>query len=262
MLRAIVALGLASLTVALVGPSVARNCGDCGSCGKTHATVDKHNGCSPGCGESKATEAKLASQEEPQAPQDKKACDGKDSNCKDRNCEGCPHAAKDGKGCQSACKTDQAFGVKLTSQRLAEALQGEKTCPYSMKCEGCQDAAKNDGSCCGKWFCHGKAYRSPVAYALAKGEPYTQEQASQCPGCSEAFASDGFCTACNVGFVAQRMYKGKECYDQAVTAHQTLVKAAETAQKCESCAVAIVTNGTCDKCQITFKDDKAESVSN
>ncbi len=89
---------------------------------------------------------------------------------------------------------------------------------------------------------------------MAKGEPSTAEKAAHCPGCAEAFKTDGFCTACNGGFVAGRAYMNQGDHDAAKAAHTTLTTAAEKAAKCEHCAVAMVNNGTCEKCKVSYKD--------
>jgi hypothetical protein len=172
------------------------------------------------------------------------------------DCKGCQAIGKKGDGFCAHCGKGKVFGVDLTSQKLYDATAGKEVQIDEMKCAGCKKAAATNGSCCGKSFAHGKAYHSPVGYTLAKGKPYTEAKAGHCPGCRDAFASHGFCTGCNVGFVAHRLYKDKESHDAALAAHQTLVKAAEISKKCEACAVAMVTNGKCDHCNVSFKDGK------
>ena len=69
-----------------------------------------------------------------------------------------------------------------------------------------------------------------------------------------ALSKNGFCTGCNVGFVVKRMFNEKEDYEVALAARKTLETAAGS--KCESCAVAMVTDGECAQCKVSFKDGK------
>ena len=172
------------------------------------------------------------------------------------DCKGCKTIMEKGEGFCAHCGKGKIFDVELSSQKLYDATAGKEVQVDKMKCGGCIKAAASNGSCCGKSFANGKAYHSPVGHRLAMGKPYTEAKAGHCPGCREAFASHGFCTGCEVGFVAHRLFKGKESHDAALAAHQTLVKAAEVSKKCEACAVAMVTDGKCDHCNVSFKDGK------
>ena len=80
--------------------------------------------------------------------------------------------------------------------------------------------------------------------------------AAFCGGCKTARKENTRCDHCNVGFAAGRAFKDMDLYKHALLALETLTKASETATKCEACAVAMVTNGTCDKCNVQFKDGK------
>lgn len=177
--------------------------------------------------------------------------------------DGYDEAAKTAKaGANASAEAVTVFGVEVTSDKLRAALAGFEMNEKSVRCPGCRAALKNDGTCehCHVSMAHGKAYRSPVAYALAKGTPMPAELVAACPKrcdqCKTMHKENGFCTACNVGFVADRMYSNEEDYRAAVAAHETLAKAAKAAESCEACAVALVTDGTCDQCKVQFKDGK------
>lgn len=171
-------------------------------------------------------------------------------------CSGCAKIAKGSDG--FCCGKGKAFGVRMNSKKLYAALAGHKIEKDAIKCAGCKKAAKTDGRCehCGVGAADGKFFHSKVSYALAKGKPISTEQAKQCSSCATAHKSNGFCTGCNAGFVAGRMFKGKDNYDAALAAHGTLVKATEASKKCEACAVAMVTDGKCAHCNVTFQDGK------
>lgn len=169
------------------------------------------------------------------------------------DCPGCKKVSDEGQG--YCCGKGQAYGVQLTSQKLHQALEGKKIDRYKVKCPGCKTASKTNGSCkgCNVHVADGKAYKSKVSQALAKGKPVSAEKAAYCGGCKTAHKHDTQCTGCGVGFVSGRMYKGDD-YKVALAAHKTLVKASQTSKKCEACAVAMVTDGECAHCKVEFKD--------
>ena len=172
------------------------------------------------------------------------------------DCPVCKKVADEGEGFCSDCGKGLAYGVKMASKTLYDALVGVNIKQDKMTCPGCQAAAKKNGWCdhCNVGLAGGKAYKAPVAYYLAKGKPTTAEKAAHCGDCKVAFAKNSFCTGCNAGYVAGRVFKDRPNYDTALNAHKTLRKAAETATKCEQCAVAMVTDGTCEHCNVSFKN--------
>lgn len=152
------------------------------------------------------------------------------------------------------------YGVKLVSEKLYNALVGFEINKDKMRCPSCKTAFEHNGQCehCRIGIADGKAYRSPVSYRLAKGKVITEELMSSCPKqcgeCKKAYTENGRCEECKVGFVAGRMYTTDEDYKAAQAAHAVLVRAAKAATMCESCATAMVTDGTCDHCKVKFKD--------
>lgn len=176
-------------------------------------------------------------------------------------CKGCNKVAKDGQGWH--CNKGQVFSVPLTSKPLYDALAGKgiKKVYMETKCEGCRTAAMKNGRCehCNLGGAYRKLYGSPFAHTIALGEPYAADKAAKCGGCKKAHANNGFCTGCSAGFVAGRMFKEKDGYDTALEALKTIMKAVATSQKCAACAVAMVTDGTCTKCNISYKEGKKTS---
>ncbi len=173
-------------------------------------------------------------------------------------CPGCAAIKAKGQGFCVACDKGRMFGVDLTSKKLHDALDGRKIDTAKMKCTGCKAAANDDSVCshCNVGMAGGMAYHSRVAHTLAKGKAMSAGKVSGCTSCKSARKSHGFCTACDVGFVADRAFKGKKQHDAAADAHKILVKAADKAQKCEPCAVAMVTDGKCKHCKVSFKDGR------
>ncbi len=172
------------------------------------------------------------------------------------DCKGCKKVAMKGEGfCHDK---GQAFGVEVNSKKLYTALTGKPMNADKVRCPGCKAAAKDNGRCdhCNIGIANGKAYHSAVSYQLAKGTRVTAEKAASCSGCKTAHKSNGRCTECKVGFVGGRMFKDTDDYQAALVAHKTLRVAAKQAEKCETCAVAMVTDGECEHCKVKFKDGK------
>lgn len=171
----------------------------------------------------------------------------------------------------SSCKDAVLCGVKITNEKLFNALQGKevKAEEIAKTCKSCATALKDNGFCsaCKVWFQGDKMYTSPVAARLAAGETLTEEKIAKCP-CAEckkaiegadkskwsAFAH--YCEPCKGGVVAGHCFKGKDIYDNAAKAIAILVKANDACAKCEGCALAMVSDGTCDHCKVSFKDGK------
>lgn len=172
------------------------------------------------------------------------------------DCKGCKKVAKRGEG--FCCGKGKAFGVELSSKKLYTALAGQPVNTAKMECAGCKIAAKTNGRCshCNIGIVNGKAFHSTVSYQLAKGIRVTAEKAAGCSGCKTAHKSNGRCKECNVGFVGGRKFKNTDDYQAALLAYKTLMAAAEKAEKCEACAVAMVTDGECANCKVKFKNGK------
>lgn len=180
-------------------------------------------------------------------------------------CKGCTEMVRAGHG--SCCGKSMAYGVKLASQKLYNALAGQvltakdvAQCP----CSDCKKAATTKESCDLCRFAGGKLYNSGVAYALAKGQPMPAELVAACPDrcdqCKVAHKANGRCNKCNVWFVADRMFETEADYLAAVAAYKTLKKAATTTKHCEKCAVAMVTDGSCSKCNVKFENGRVASA--
>ena len=168
-------------------------------------------------------------------------------------------AAKSDNGWCKDCSVGYVSGVKLESQKLYAALEGMEVKKDDVKCAGCKTAmAAGNGECsaCHLMFENGVAYKSAVAADLAAGKHMTQSADDiKCAGCKKAaLAGHGWCDHCNGGIVGHQWMTEKDQYEAAVAAHGTLVKASKAAGKCEGCAIAMVTDGTCEHCNVSFKN--------
>lgn len=153
------------------------------------------------------------------------------------------------------CMGGVAFGHSVKSKKLIAALAGHEVKEDSIKCGGCKTAFKNNSKClhCNVGFRHGMEFHSPVSLALAKGELIDIEKIG-CPRC-KSIAEDGKgeCSGCKVGVVAGLLFKDMYDYKTAKMADTTLAKAIKSSSKCEGCAIAMVSDGTCEQCKVSFK---------
>jgi len=170
----------------------------------------------------------------------------------------CKQIAKDGQGWCKGCNDGEIYGVKLTSEKLYTVLAGKAFDASKSPCKGCQEAAKNNGTCdhCKASIANGYMFHSKVAHTLAAGQSINAEpvkgKLAACPNCKKSSENAGYCTGCDVGIIGGRMYKTMAVFEVAVKAHQLVEKASK--EKCESCGVAMVDDGTCDHCKKTFKN--------
>ncbi len=157
-----------------------------------------------------------------------------------------------------ACGGGVAFGQRIKSKDLVAALAGHEMKASGIKCSGCKTAFEKSGDCkhCKLGFRQGLAFHSPVSLSLAKGELINAEKID-CPRCKAiAEKGAGECTGCKMGVVAGLMFHGKDDYASARKANAVLARAIKTSDKCPGCAVAMVGDGTCQGCKVSFKDGK------
>ena len=125
----------------------------------------------------------------------------------------------------------------------------------ALKCASCKTAFQSDGACahCSVGFADKKVYHSGVAYRLVKGETKDLSDIGR-PTCRKSAEKPGWCGCCKVGMVGSIAFEDEKESEQAAEAREVLLSAA--ANKCEACAVALVTNGKCDVCKVEYKDGK------
>lgn len=153
------------------------------------------------------------------------------------------------------CKDGKAFGQDVKSEKLVTALSGKEVKEADLKCADCKAVLKAGGTCtkCKITYLNGKQYQSPVAASLAKGTLLDKAKVT-CAGCKALPEKGGICPQCGAAVFSGMVFKGKEDYDKAVRANSILATAVTT--KCEDCAVAIVTDGKCEKDKATYKDGR------
>ncbi len=174
-------------------------------------------------------------------------------------CDSCKLAQTEDGWCDG-CKVGYFDSVAIKSKKLFDAVAGKKVDPQAMNCPSCVKAAKQDSACdqCGVAFAGGKAYKSKVAQRLARGKA-AQPDKLACSMCQKNSKAQGWCDNCKVGLVGNRAFKNKQGYTRATAARKVLLAAAKRAETCPNCAVAMVSDGTCSACKVSFKDGKKVS---
>ncbi len=157
------------------------------------------------------------------------------------------------------CKVGHLASVRVESESLFEILDahGHHINPATIRCTSCAIAIKSEGFCerCGMGYVDGLAYVSMLTYQIAKGTPLDPTTIA-CRKCVTHASGFGWCDTCKVGMIGNVAIRDKRDYEHASKAFEKLLIANETAKKCETCALAIVTDSTCPKCKITYKDGK------
>jgi hypothetical protein len=175
--------------------------------------------------------------------------------------EECCEKAKASNGWCAGCKHGYYDSVELKSEKLYNALRGEPV-KGEPKCADCAKALAAGGVCehCKVAFANQMMYHSMVGYHLARGE-HVNAADLKCPNAKKLVASagGGWCDGCKAGYVGCEKFTDKTAYEQAARARQVLMAASKASEKCEGCAVAMVTDGRCEACRVTFKDGKPKT---
>lgn len=157
----------------------------------------------------------------------------------------------------AACKVGYVAGVRIESALLYEEIDahGHDIDPAKIECPSCQKALAQDGYCekCRMGFVRRQAYLSRLTYFVAKGE--TRDPATiSCKTCRKNAESHGWCDECAVGMVGNVALKRREDFEPAARAYDVLRAAVSTLKRCETCAVAMILDGRCPTCRISYRD--------
>jgi hypothetical protein len=115
----------------------------------------------------------------------------------------------------AVCSRGYAAGLEVRSKLVHEALDlhGHDVQPEAFECPRCREALAGDGFCadCARGFVGGRAYLSPLAYSLARGEPAAVEDdlrvleralemVERCELCAAALVVRGTCPECRISY--------------------------------------------------------------
>lgn len=153
--------------------------------------------------------------------------------------------------------------VAIRSEWLFEALDahGHDVDLTTFHCDSCRKAIESNGFCEQHrvGFVDGQAYFSKLTHHLARGKR-RQLSGIRCPACRKHATSHGWCDACGSGWVGTVEIENRQDYDELTEALRILQLAIEAAERCEHCAVAIVTDTTCPVCRITYREGEPADV--
>ena len=147
--------------------------------------------------------------------------------------------------------------VKIRSWLLYETMDahGHALGVSTFDCPECQKAIDSDGFCEEHriGFVGKKAYFSRLTFELARAQT-TDPTKLVCPVCRKNARGHGWCEAHQTGMVRNLAIKGRERYQEVAKAIDILEIASKTSERCEHCAMAIVTDSRCPFHKITYKD--------
>jgi len=147
--------------------------------------------------------------------------------------------------------------VKIRSWLLYEMMDahGHTIGVRTFPCPVCQEALDSDGYCeeHRMGFVGKQAYFSRLTYELARGQS-TDPAKIVCPVCRKNARGHGWCEAHQTGMVGNLAIMGRQRYQAVAKAIEILEIASKTSERCEHCALAIVTDSRCPFHRITYKD--------
>lgn len=172
-----------------------------------------------------------------------------------------------GNGWCSDCKEGYVDGIEIKNKKLYDTLQGTTVSADQVKksgCGACEKAYAGNSTCdaCHVSFASGKMYKSAHAAHLAAGTRVTKDT-PMCAACKAACEKEGlekmaqgtgWCDQCKAGFVHGVRYDSKEAFESAKKSYAIVSNAAQASSKCEGCAIAMVTDGECEHCKVSFKN--------
>ncbi len=182
------------------------------------------------------------------------------------------HAQPPPKSAPCPCGTSRTLGawcdkheagyianVKIESVDLFEWLDahGHHIDPDKIECPDCKIAIRDNGYCerCKMGYVKREAYLSRLTYHIAKARPRKAAEL-KCLTCGNNARRFGWCDRCQVGMIGSVEIAGRQDYEKAAESFRILLIAVTAAPKCESCALAIVSDTTCRACSITYKNGK------
>ena len=150
-------------------------------------------------------------------------------------------------------------GLRIDSAWLYRALDahGHDLDLTTFTCPQCRRAIETGGFCEEHriGFVRGQAYFSRLTYELGKARP-VEVASLACATCRKNAEGAGWCAKDGVGMVGPFSIGRRADFDQAIRALEIVRLAAVASKRCDQCAGAIITDGTCPFCRIKYKDGK------
>ncbi len=156
-------------------------------------------------------------------------------------------------------KVGYLASIPVRSELLFETLDahGHDLDLSTFECESCRKAIATEGFCEEHrvGFVRGLAYFSRLTYELARGVPMDLESLT-CPVCIRNAATYGWCDEHGLGMLGSTGVRDRAGYERAVKAIEILKLAVQEAERCERCAVAMVSDSDCPYHRVLYKDGK------
>jgi hypothetical protein len=147
--------------------------------------------------------------------------------------------------------------VKIRSFLLYEMMDahGHTIGVRTFPCPACQEALDSEGFCDEHrmGFVGGQAYFSRLTFELARAQS-TDLTKIVCPVCRKNARGHGWCEAHQTGMVGNFAITDRRRYQDVAKAIDILEIASKISERCEHCALAIVTDSRCPFHKITYKD--------
>lgn len=174
------------------------------------------------------------------------------------DCPSCTEARRHNHWCDR-CNLGYVAGAPIESRALFEALDahGHDLVPESITCESCRAAMPVDGYCekCRIGWYRNQAYFSRLTHVIAKGRSLDTARI-QCPICRSRATGYGWCEACQRGMIGNFAVTDRKEFDEGCRGYDLMLVAIALSGKCESCALAALTDTECPSCRITYKDGR------
>ena len=167
--------------------------------------------------------------------------------------------ARHANGWCEATDTGYVGGLPLRSKMLWETMDahGHELDLTTFQCTNCKQAIRTGGFCelhrIG--FVHDLAYFSRLTYELARGEAIDPAKLD-CPVCRRNAATHGWCDEHRVGLAGDIAIRDRAAWERVAAELELLERASATAERCEYCAVAMVTDTRCPFCRVEYRDGR------
>ena len=176
----------------------------------------------------------------------------------DRSCEaeeGRSHA----EGWCDSCGAGYLAGVRIESHRLWHTMDahGHRIRTDLLTCDSCVAAERTDGFCAESrmGFVDGEAYFSRLTWLLAVA-PRESSASIACPACRRNAERHGWCERCALGRFGERMYESRNDFENLLSDVGLLERANRTAERCDRCAAAMVTDSICTICRVGYREGR------